>query len=121
MSADFHCWDPVLKLQPSDPDFPQKVDALYETEEPPSPVLLGFTAALLERYQDLTATDNTAWSVGPLSGEIIGRFMNVPVRWSRYEEAGPFVIETAQRFGLCCYDLAANRFYMPGRLNRPTA
>ena len=117
MSADFHCWDPVLKLDPSDPDFPRKVDALYEAKEAPAPLLLAFMAALLERYQDATLTDDAPWSVGPLRAEIIGRFMNVPVRWSRYEEAGPFVISTAERFGLCCYDLAANRFYRPALSN----
>src|ERR1044071_8715325 len=117
MSAAFYCWDPTLKLNPSDPDFPEKVDALYKTEEAPSPILLAFTAALLERYRDLSVTHDTPWAVGPLREEILGRFINVQVTWSQYEEAGPFVIGTAKRFGLCCFDLGADLFHMPGQSN----
>ena len=108
MSADIYCWEPSLKLDLADFESVDRLDALYNSAEAPSAILVAFIAALLEKHPD---SDDSPWSVGPPGGQIHGRFVNVEVSWSQYDEVGPFVVETAKRFGLCCFDLATENLY----------
>jgi hypothetical protein len=112
MSADLYCWSPHLDLNPEESDFDDRVDELLEAApQPPSPKLLAFLKALWSRYPDLSETEDTVWAAGPLDQEIAGDFIHLAVIWSRYVEARSFVIETANKHGLHCYDPQDDIFY----------
>jgi hypothetical protein len=112
VTAHLYCWDPSLGLDPADSSFGNRVAALHEGPMPPrSPKLATFVSDLLTRYPDLTETEDTVWGDGPLVGNIIGDFINMSLIWSRYEEAIPFVVDTAHRHGLRCYDPQTGKFY----------
>jgi hypothetical protein len=109
MTAHLYCWDPKLELDPRDDSFRDRVTKLPRNE--PSPRLLAFVGELLERYEDLTKSDDTVWGDGPLVGNIRGGFINISLIWSRYPEATPFIAATAHRHGLDCYDAQTGDFY----------
>lgn len=113
LSASFWCWLPALGLIPGSPDFLHKVDELHQ---PPFPaasyVLVEFVDTLLKKYPDLADNpDETVWADGPLKRDISGQFIDMGIQWSGYEQAIPFVVLTAHRFGLNCYDPQVSRFY----------
>jgi hypothetical protein len=112
MTAHLYCWAPDLDLTPSEADFHERVDALHRGPKPPrSPRLVRFVDELLTRYPDLMETENTVWGDGPLVGNILGDFINMSLIWSGYVEAAQFVIETAHKHGLHCYDPQTSTFY----------
>jgi len=112
MTAHLYCWDPVINLTPANDTFHDRVNELHRGKMPPrSQKLVDFVTGLLARYPDLTQTDDTVWGDGPLVGNIIGDFINMSLIWSRYAEAIPFVVDTAHRHGLHCYDPQTNEFY----------
>jgi hypothetical protein len=113
MSANFYCWAPTLDLDPQARDFHDRVDALHEAPPPEaSDKLIAFVEALVARYPNLGDTDDdTVWSDGPLSGNVIGDFINMGVVWSRCAEAEPFIRETAHKHGLHFYDPQSEKFY----------
>ncbi len=71
--------------------------------------------ALLSRHADVMETDDTVWGDGPLVNNILGGFINMSLTWPGYAEAMPFVIETAGRHGLHCYDPQSDDFYPASR------
>jgi hypothetical protein len=113
MSANFWCWLPVLGLLPGSPDFLHRVEGIQESPaQSPSTVIVEFVGGLLKRYPELSERQiNTAWADGPLLGDASGQFIDIGIQWSRYEEAVPFVVLTAQQFGLNCYDPQNSHFY----------
>jgi hypothetical protein len=112
MTAHLYCWHPDLNLSPADATFPERIEALHQGPKPAaSSRLLRFVEALLDQYPDVTETEHTVWADGPLDGSIIGSFISLALRWSRYEEAAPFVISTAHSHGLHCYDPQTGEFY----------
>lgn len=40
-----------------------------------------------------------------------GKFIDFSIRWDYYERAAPFVVKTARRFKLSCYDPQTAQFY----------
>jgi len=112
MTAHLYCWSPGIDLEPKGPDFQKKVSILHRAPKSPgSPRLIAFVEDLLSRYGDLTETEDTVWGDGPLANNILGEFINISMIRSRYAEAAPFVIETAHRHGLHCYDPQDSDFY----------
>jgi hypothetical protein len=112
MTAHPYCWAPSLNLDPQDPEFHRRVEALHRSPKPSrSPRLVTFVEDLLSRYPDLTQTEDTVWGDGPLVNNILGEFINMSLIWSRYTEAAPFIIETAHKHGLHCYDPQNSDFY----------
>ncbi len=112
MTAYLYCWAPSLTLHPEDADFHERVDALHRSpEQPRSTKLIAFVEALLARYPDLTETEDTVWGDGPLIGNILWDFINMSLVWSRYDEALPFIVETAHKHVLHCYDPQTDTFY----------
>jgi hypothetical protein len=112
MTAHLYCWTPSLGLNPTDVTFSERIRAIHRHPLPPrSPRLVDFVNDLLARYADLTETDDTVWGDGPLVGNIIGDFINMSLVWSRYEEAAPFIVETAKRHGLHCFDPQTGKFF----------
>ena len=116
MTAHMYCWTADLALNPASSDFTDEIRAIYQLPKPsPSPRLVAFVNDLLSRYADLTQTDDTVWGYGPLMNNILGEFINMSLIWSRYVEAAPFVIETAHKHGLHCYDPQGDDFYLAPR------
>ena len=113
MTAHLYCWHPELNLLPTDKTFVDRINALHKSRRvpPASSELIAFVEALLDRYPDLTETEDTVWADGPLEGNIIGNLINMALIWSRYEEAVPFVIETAHQHNLHCYDPQNGAFF----------
>lgn len=112
MSANFYCWEKELALKPGSAEFETAIQDIHKPPyAQPSEKMLNFVDALLRKYPDLTETDDTVWSDGPLRGNIIGQFINLGIMWSGYEEAIPFVIATAHSFHLHCYDPQDGSFY----------
>jgi hypothetical protein len=112
MTAHLYCWHPELNLLPTDRTFLDRIGALYERRQvPPAFQLIAFVEDLLERYPDVTESEDTVWADGPLDGNIIDEFINMSLIWSRYEEAVPFVVATAHKHGLHCYDPQTGDFY----------
>src|SRR5579862_9725981 len=113
MTAHLYCWAPGLDLNPQNPGFHERVWALHQMgKSPRSPRLVAFVEALLSRYADLTETEDTVWADGPLVNNILGDFINMSLIWPRYAEAVPFVVETAHKHGLHCYDPQTEEFYL---------
>lgn len=112
MSASFYCWEPELGLEPSSQDFFAKIKRLHERPLPkPSAAMLRLVDALLKKYPDLTVTEDTIWSAGPLRNEILGQFIHVAIRWSCYAQGALFMIDTAHQLGLHAYDPQDGSFY----------
>ncbi len=74
-----------------------------------------FVSDLIARYPDLAETTDTVWGDGPLVGNIIGDFINISLVWSRYEEAAPFIVQTAHKHGLHAYNPQTGDFF-PNRI-----
>jgi hypothetical protein len=111
LTSHFYCWEPALDICPKRSDFK---DRLREAQKQsgPSAKLLEFVASLLDKYPDLTNTDDTAWATGPLTGEITGGFINFPVSWSWYNDGlVSFIVEVAYSHGLHCFDPQTDKLY----------
>src|SRR5262249_35087732 len=108
-TAHLYCWEPSLALVPVDQSFRERIRALRGT--PPSPKMVTFVVDLLARYAEATETEDTPWADGPLVGNIRGGFSNISLIWPRYREATPFVITTAHKHGLHCFDFQTGRFH----------
>jgi len=112
MTAHVYCWTPSLGLNPADRDFKEQIRAMYQQPKPaPSPRLVAFVKDLLSRYADVTESQDTVWGDGPLVNNIRGDFINMSLIWTRYAEAAAFIIETAQKHGLQCYDPQGDNFF----------
>jgi len=112
MTAHLYCWAPELDLNPTDRGFHERVEAPHQGPKPPrSPKLVALVEDLLSRYADLTQTEDTVWGDGPLINNILGDFINMSLIWNRYNEAAPYVVETAHKHGLHCYDPQTDEFY----------
>ena len=115
MSAGFWCWVPALALLPGSPGFLHRVDGFHQLPaKPPATEIVQFIGSLLKRYPDLTQVgpgDNTAWADGPLLNDANGGFIDLGVRWSYYAKVSNFVITTAHKHGLNCYDPQIYHYY----------
>lgn len=111
MTAHIYCWDPILAIHPKRSDFNQRLNDARG--HPGAQIkLLEFVTNLLAKHPDLTVTDDTPWATGPLTGEISGNFINIPVSWSWYDTAlVAYVAETAHAHGLHCFDPQSGKFY----------
>ena len=99
------CWEPSLEITQSSPSFGQQLRSAQKSKEPPSEKMLVFVARLTAKYPDPTTTDDTPWASWPLTGEISGKFIHFPVKWSWYNrEVVGFIVETGHSLGLHCYD-----------------
>jgi hypothetical protein len=67
--------------------------------------------SLTKRYPDLTETTETVWADGPMIRDANGQFIDFSVRSDAYERVAPFVLSTARRVGLACYDPQIYRYY----------
>jgi hypothetical protein len=112
VSADFLCWIPALALLPGSPAFQDRVQQLDDaTNLPPTPAIVEFVHTLERRYPDLSQTENTVWADGPMLDDAHGGFIDFSVTWDHYDEVKPFVLSTAHRLRLDCYDPQVSRFY----------
>jgi hypothetical protein len=118
VSANIYCWTREARLDPDNGSlFAKQLDALHDGPTPePSSALIAFVDDLLARYPDLDELDDdklddNVWSDGPLTGNIIGEFINIGILWSRYDVAALFVIEMAKKHQLFCYDPQSENLY----------
>ena len=111
MSANLYCWGPSLPLNPRDRQFGEQLDQVYASQAPPTPQLTRFVTDLLARYPDLTQTEETVWSDGPLINNVIGSFINMGIIWRELDKAMPVIISIAHSHGLHCYDPQNEKFY----------
>jgi hypothetical protein len=114
-SAYMYCWEPSLALNPAEQSFYKTIsalqaDALQAANPARSPKLVAFVTDLLARYPDLTDTEDTVWADGPLVNDITGGVINMSLIWTRYQEAAPFVVATAHKHGLNCFDPQTGEF-----------
>jgi hypothetical protein len=73
----------------------------------PSPRIVEYVAALLDRYPDLTvaSTEETPWGDGPLINCATGPLLYWKILTNDLaEDALEYVAETARSFGLVCFD-----------------
>ena len=121
MSANFWCWLPMLGLLPGSRDFSHRVEGIQEASpRPPATAIVEFVGALTKRYPELKeGQTNTVWADGPLLGDASGQFIDIGILWDRSEEAVPFIVLTANKFGLNCYDPQNSRFYPVKNSNHP--
>ncbi len=112
MSANFWCWAPALALVPSSPDFLHRVDGLHDAPfKPPAHAIVEFVNGLTRKYPDLGVSDNSPWADGPLVGDANGQFIDFSIQWDSYERVIPFVLLTARKSGLSCYDPQDYRYF----------
>lgn len=112
MSADFLCWVPALALLPGSPSFFVRTDQLDSPPRfRPAHAIVEFVHALEERYPDAESTEETAWADGPMLNDANGGFIHFSVRWDYYKRVTPFVLSTAHRLRLDCFDPQSSRFY----------
>lgn len=89
--------------------FEELADRYEDGGEAPHPEILAYIEDLTKRYADLTELDDhhiddSPWAVGPLTGNAMGPFVYLNLRYGRLEEALPFVAEAAAGRGLVCFD-----------------
>jgi hypothetical protein len=112
LTASFMCWEPTLAIEQASPSFRQQLRSAQASKDPPSEKLLAFVVRLTAKYPDLTTTDETPWASGPLTGEISGKFIHFPVKWSWYSSTLiAFIVETGHSVGLHCYDPQSGILY----------
>ncbi len=113
MSFDLFFWEPALGLDPDAPDFDEQLESLHRDPlPPPSPTLVNFVNALLERYPALSDDNEDAiWSDAPLAGNIAGRFIHLAMGSIADDEALQFILSTAAAHGLNIYDPQGGEFY----------
>jgi len=113
MSADFYCWAASAGMTPSDPNFDEWVDAKTEsTEEKAAPSLEAFADALLKRYPDISPQGGaTIWTFSPIKSTISDDFMSLHVTWDGLQDALAFIVETAHRHDIDCYDPQTGDYY----------
>ena len=104
---------PALALAPSSPDFLDRADRLSATPlKPPAHAIVEFVNGLTRKYPDLnTGDETTPWADGPMIRDANGGFINFSITWDGYEHVIPFVISTARKSGLDCYDPQDYRYY----------
>jgi hypothetical protein len=101
MAAHFYCWEPSFWLNPYEPNFEECVIDLL-TEHPrraASPRVRGLLDELEVGLEDRGAY------------EAVGEFLDYSVDWPYYHDAGPVIVEAAQRHGLHCYDQHAEKLH----------
>ena len=76
------------------------------SQDPPSPLIRQFIAALLEAHPDIDRPDGEGgpWSDGPLLNYVDGSAVFVPVRPERVDEVSPLVERRAQQLQLIAFD-----------------
>lgn len=86
-------------------------DRYIDTDEelPPTPLLVEFVNALLERWPEDDEDDEAPWATAPLIEEASGPYIYFPMSYSRAEEASAYVAEVARRLGLVCFDPQEDR------------
>jgi hypothetical protein len=106
---------PALALLPGSAGFLHRVDGLHQLPtQPPATEIVLFVGSLLKRYPDLTEVgpdDNTAWADGRMLNDANGGFIDFSVRWDYYDKVAPFIVTTAHKHGLNCYDRQIYRYY----------
>lgn len=89
-------------------EYERIMDALETGEaQPPTPAIAAFVAALVQRWPD--DDEASPWSASPIIGDASGSTFYTGVVWSRADEAGAFIAETARAHGLVCFDPQAER------------
>jgi hypothetical protein len=112
LSANFWCWVPALALAPSSPDFLHRVDSLHDAPfKPPAHAIVEFVNGLTRKYPDLSVSGEGPWADGPMIRDANGAFIDFSITWDGYEHVIPFVLSTARRSGLDCYDPQDYRCY----------
>lgn len=103
----------MLGLLPGSPDFLQRTDDYDRLlAKPASTAIVRFVDDLLKRYPDVSERiTETAWADGPMIRDANGGFINFSIRWDYYDKVMPFVISTARRDGLNCYDPQTATYY----------
>lgn len=110
MSYDVAVWDGDA---PANDEHAVRVNeelwARYEEgAEEPSPRILAFLRELTARYPDLedlpeNEIEDSPWSVSP-TDDAVGVYSYLCLVYSKIEEALPFIVQTAKRHGLVCFD-----------------
>jgi hypothetical protein len=73
--------------------------------------MLAFVARLTAKNPGFPI-DDSPWASWPLTGEISGKFIHFPVKWSWYSSSlTAFIVETGYSVGLNCYDLQTGILY----------
>ena len=74
--------------------------------QPPTPAILAFVEALLDRWPDITneGGEDSPWADGPMIENASGPIIYFGMMASGLKEAVPFVIDEARRRGLVCFD-----------------
>jgi hypothetical protein len=112
LSANFWCWAPALALVPSSPDFLHRVDGLHDAPfKPPAHAIVEFVNGLTKKYPDLNGSNNSPWADGPMIGDANGEFIDFSIQWDAYEHVIPFILLTARKAGLDCFDPQNNRYF----------
>jgi len=119
MSYDLAIWEgerPASDAEAAEV-FGQLVDRYLEqrVEEPTSPAIRSFAEALFERWPDITVegSDDSPWSIGPISYENIGTFFYVPMRFDRARAATEVAADLAAKHGLVCFDPQTGKLRPP--------
>ena len=109
MSYDLAVWEGAR------PSNDEDASALYEelmdkletgdfADPTPTPRIKAFVEALLAKWPDIDASDDSPWATGPLMDEAMGPFVHFPMVFSRADEASAFAASLAGERGLVCYD-----------------
>ena len=110
MSAILYIWKtPVPKGSDSAIEAEQIVEELLTKEGDFPQLYVDFINDLTLKYPDITElsddeVDDSPWSDGPLINNATPGLCTLGLVWSGYEEAAPFVFETAKKHGLVAYD-----------------
>lgn len=93
--------------------------ARYEdTDEPASDRILSYIEELTAKYPDLDDlpdddVDDSPWADSPLQGNVMGPFFYFALVPSKADETVPFIVETARRHELVCFDPQQEKLLWP--------
>jgi hypothetical protein len=85
----------------------------------PSPRLLDFAGALIERYprlEELANPENSPWSMSP---DVSAKRVILCLAFSRAREVGPGIVELAGQHDLICYDPQTRHVHHPAQATPP--
>jgi hypothetical protein len=113
MSYDLAVWvgSRPATSEAADAEFERRMDAMEaQLDEganlPAAPELIRFVEAAVARFPESVDERRTEspWASEPLSQEILGDLIYIPMTFSGAERARDFLAELADSFGLVCYD-----------------
>jgi len=92
------------------------LDSLVEEQGPIPPVFRQLHDRLTAKYPCTCSVpedevDDTVWSDGPLINDFLHRAAVLGIAYSRVDEVLPFLVETANDFGLVVFDWATASIY----------